>query len=70
LVAAWQARAAKEYPSDLIAAADPVRYTLLATLCHMRQTEIADSLVDLFIQLVQKINTRAEKRPRVSSSRS
>jgi hypothetical protein len=62
LVSAWRARAAKEYPSDLLAAGDPVRYTLLATLCHVRQTEIADSLVDLFIQLVQKINTRAEKK--------
>ncbi|MFE5091499.1 hypothetical protein ACFRCI_14065 [Streptomyces sp. NPDC056638] len=62
LVSAWRARAAKEYPSDLLAAGDSVRYTLLATLCHVRQTEIADSLVDLFIQLVQKINTRAEKK--------
>ncbi|MFC9219753.1 Tn3 family transposase [Streptomyces hygroscopicus] len=62
LVSAWRARAAKEYPSDLLAASDPVRYTLLATLCHVRQTEITDSLVDLFIQLVQKINTRAEKK--------
>ena len=62
LVAAWRARAAKEYPSDLRAAAGPVRYTLLATLCHVRETEITDSLVELFIQLVQKINTRAEKK--------
>jgi hypothetical protein len=53
-VSAWRARAAKEYPSDLIAAAGPVRCTLLATLCH--------SPVDLFIQLVQKINTKAEKK--------
>ncbi|MFB7010816.1 MULTISPECIES: Tn3 family transposase [unclassified Streptomyces] len=58
LVAAWRARAAKEYPSDLRAAAGPVRYTL----CHVRQAEITDSLVELFIQLVQKINTRAEKK--------
>ncbi|MGW7343080.1 hypothetical protein [Streptomyces sp. NPDC054854] len=28
----------------------------------MRETEITDSLVELFIQLVQKINTRAEKK--------
>lgn len=62
LVAAWRARAAKEYPSDLRAAAGPVRYTLLSTLCHVRETEITDSLVELFIQLVQKINTRAEKK--------
>jgi hypothetical protein len=30
----------------------PRRLTLLAALCHVRQTEITDSLVDLFIQLV------------------
>ncbi|MDQ0688928.1 hypothetical protein QFZ56_007891 [Streptomyces achromogenes] len=62
LVAAWRARAAKEYPSDLRTAAAPVRYTRLSTLCHVRKTEITDSLVELFIQLVQKINTRAEKK--------
>jgi hypothetical protein len=47
LVSAWRARAAKEYPSDLIAAAGPVRYTLLSTLCHARETEITDSLVEV-----------------------
>ncbi|MFE4540834.1 DUF4158 domain-containing protein [Streptomyces scopuliridis] len=62
VVAAWRARASKEYPSDLRAVAGPVRYTLVATLCHVRETEITDSLVELFIQLVQKINTRAEKK--------
>ncbi|MER6196656.1 DUF4158 domain-containing protein [Streptomyces sp. NPDC001586] len=62
LVAAWRARASKEYPSDLRAAAGPVRYTLPAALCHVRQTEITDSLVELFIRLVQRINTRAEKK--------
>ncbi|MFD8990358.1 Tn3 family transposase [Streptomyces goshikiensis] len=36
----------------------PRRLTLLAALCHVRQTEITDSLVDLFIVL--KINTRPE----------
>ncbi|MFF7656762.1 recombinase family protein [Streptomyces sp. NPDC007983] len=62
LVAAWRARAAKEHSSDLRAAGGPVRYTLLSTLCHVRETEITDSLVELVIQLVQKINTRAEKK--------
>lgn len=62
LVSAWRARAAKEYPSDLVAAPAPARYTSPAALCHVRETEITDSLVDLFIQLVQKINTRAEKK--------
>ncbi|MEJ8632131.1 hypothetical protein WKI67_01355 [Streptomyces sp. MS2.AVA.5] len=62
LVVAWRARAAKECPSDLRAAAGPVRPTLLSALCHGRETEITDSLVELFIQLVQEINTRAEKK--------
>lgn len=43
LVAAWRARASKEYPSDLRAAAGPVRYTLLSTLCHVRETEDKES---------------------------
>ncbi|QEU71657.1 hypothetical protein CP967_06500 [Streptomyces nitrosporeus] len=47
LVAAWRVRASKEYPPDLRAAAGQVRYTLLAALCHVRQTEITDSLVEL-----------------------
>ncbi|GHE06567.1 DUF4158 domain-containing protein [Streptomyces alanosinicus] len=35
-VAAWRARASKEYPSDLRAMKTPVRYALLSTLCHVR----------------------------------
>ena len=50
------------YPSDFAAAPAPVRLTLLAALCHVRQTEITDALVELLIQLVQKINTRAERK--------
>ncbi len=62
LVDAWRARASKEYPANLERMKPPRRLTLLATLCHVRQTEITDSLVDLFIQLVLKINTRAERK--------
>ncbi|MFI6597272.1 DUF4158 domain-containing protein [Nonomuraea sp. NPDC050536] len=62
LVDAWRARAAKEYPANLARMKPAMRLTLLAALCHVRQTEIADALVELFIQLVQKINTRAERR--------
>lgn len=36
--------------------------TLLAVLCWCRQTEITDSLVTLFIDLVNRINTRAVRR--------
>ncbi|MCK2145372.1 DUF4158 domain-containing protein (plasmid) [Streptomyces sp. WAC00276] len=62
LVDAWRARASKEYPANLERMKPPRRLTLLATLCHVRQTEITDSLVELFIQLVLKINTRAERK--------
>ena len=62
MVDAWRARAASEYPSDLAAHPAEVRLTLLAALCHRRVTEITDSLVDLLVGLVHKIDTRAERR--------
>lgn len=62
LIAAWRARAARSWPSDLRAASPEVRLTLLAALCWVRQTEITDVLVDLLITLVHKVNTRAERR--------
>ncbi len=62
LVEAWRARAARSYPSDLRAAPEPVRLTLLAALCSVRQTEITDALVELLIGLVHKLNVSAERR--------
>lgn len=62
LVDAWRAGASKEYPASLLRMKRPVRLTLQAALCHVRQTEITDSLVELFIQLVLMINTRAERK--------
>lgn len=62
LVAAWRARAAKEYPSDLRTRSQPARLTLLACLCWSRQSEITDGLVELLIALVHKIDARAERR--------
>ncbi|WP_217687117.1 DUF4158 domain-containing protein [Streptomyces sp. CAI-85] len=62
VVEAWPARASKEYPANLERMKPERRLTLLAALCHVRQTEITDSLVDLFIQLVLKINTRAGRK--------
>jgi hypothetical protein len=35
--------------------------TLLAALCRARTVEITDSLMDLFTELVLRVNTRAEK---------
>ncbi len=62
VVAAWRARAAQEYPSDLRDRPRPVRLTLLAALCWSRTGEITDGLVELFIGVVHKIGTRAENR--------
>ncbi|MGH3778983.1 MAG: Tn3 family transposase [Pseudonocardiaceae bacterium] len=62
LVTAWRDRAARCFPSDLAESPRQVRLTLLAALCHVRTTEITDSLVELLIQLVLKIDTRAERR--------
>jgi hypothetical protein len=40
----------------------PIRPTLLAALCWSRTAEITDALVDLLIDVVDKIRVRAENR--------
>jgi TnpA family transposase len=62
LVAAWRSRAARMFPSDYLDCPEPVRYTLLAALCWVRQAEITDALVGLLVDLVHRINARAERR--------
>ncbi len=62
LVDAWRARAARSFPSDLRDMPTPIMLTLLAALCWVRAAEITDALVDLLIELVHKVNTRADRR--------
>jgi len=62
VVAAWRARAARCYPSDLRDSPTPVRLALLAALCSARSAEITDGLVELLVALVHRIGTRAERR--------
>ena len=62
LVVAWRSRAARMFPSDFTACDEPIRYTLLAALCWVRQAEITDALVGLLVDLVHRINARAERR--------
>lgn len=50
------------FPSDVAACDAPVRYTLLAALCWVRQAEITDALVGLLVDLVHRINARAARR--------
>lgn len=62
LVGAWRERAARSYPSDLRNSPRQIRLTLLAALCWSRTSEITDSLVDLLIAIVHKMDVRAERR--------
>jgi hypothetical protein len=50
------------YPSDFDRAPDLVKWTLLAALCHVRQAELTDGLVELLIELVHRISVRAEQK--------
>ncbi len=56
------ARAARSYPSDLEASPRPVRLALLAALTWSRSAEITDSLVDLLIAVVHKMDVRVERK--------
>ena len=58
----YRNRASVEEPSRLRAHSQAKRLTLLSALCVLRAQEITDGLVDLLIQLVHKIDVRAEKR--------
>ena len=60
VVRAYRRRAAAEPPSSLRAHPAPVRYALLAALCHEHLREVTDGLVDLLIRIVYKIGARAE----------
>lgn len=62
LIAGWRARAAAAYPSDLRAMPQPISVTLLAVLCWTRTAELTDGLVDLLLEVVHKLRTRAENR--------
>jgi TnpA family transposase len=55
-------RAATEPPREIRSHPEPIRYTLVAAFCWLRMREVTDNLVDLLIQIVHGIGTRAEKR--------
>ncbi len=62
VVRSYRRRAAAEPPSSLRAHPAPVRYALLAALCHERLREVTDGLVDLLIRIVHRIGARAERK--------
>lgn len=59
----YQRQVSVESPSHLLRReiSDPEQmYTLLATFCWVRQREVTDDLVDLFIRILKDIRLRAE----------
>ena len=62
VIRTYRRRAAAEPPSSLRAHPAPVRYALLAALCHERLREVTDGLVDLLVRIVHKIGARAERK--------
>ncbi len=62
VLAGWRARVTVEAPSHLRAHPDEIKFTLLAACLHCRQTEITDTLIDLLITIVHRINAHAEQK--------
>ncbi len=57
----YRERAAIETLHELRRHPDPIRYTLLAAYAAQRRPEIIDTLVELLMQLVHRIESRAER---------
>jgi Domain of unknown function (DUF4158) len=62
LVQRYRRRAVVEAPSEMRQHPDAIRFTLLAAFTWMRQREVTDNLVELFMQLVHRTHTHAERR--------
>lgn len=62
VIEGWRDRASVESPSHLRGHADAVTLTLLVALLFCRGREITDTLVELLIATVHRINARAEQR--------
>ena len=58
----FRQRAAIETVWDLRRHAPHVRHGLMAAFCHEREHEIIDGLIDLLMQIIHKIDSRAERR--------
>jgi len=62
LLKQYRQRVASEPPREVRRHPAPIRYTLLAIYCWLRQREITDNLVELLIGVIKRIGTRAEKK--------
>ena len=62
LVKIYRQRAATESPYDIRRHPPAIRYTLMAAFCNQRSQEITDNLIELLIQIIHRLDSRAEKR--------
>lgn len=62
VVEQYRLRVETESLSELRRHPAQVRYTLLAAFCWQRSYEVTDTIIDIFIQLVHRLESRARKR--------
>ncbi len=62
LLKIYRQRAATESPYDIRRHPPAIRYTLIAAFCIQRSQEITDNLIELLIQIIHRLDSRAEKR--------
>lgn len=62
LVKIYRQRVATESPYDIRRHPPAIRYTLMAAFCIQRSQEITDNLIELLIQIIHRLDSRAEKR--------
>jgi hypothetical protein len=62
VVSGWRARAAVESPVDLREPPQPTKLALLCALLALREREVTDSLAQLLISTVHRINAHAEQK--------
>ena len=62
LVKIYRQRAATESPYDIRRHPPAIRYSLMVAFCIQRSQEITDNLIELLIQIIHRLDSRAEKR--------
>ncbi|MEL7521790.1 MAG: DUF4158 domain-containing protein, partial [Cyanobacteria bacterium J06553_1] len=62
IVERYRLRVVTETLTELRQHPEPIRYTMLAAFCWLRSQEIIDNIVELFILLVHRLESRSRKR--------
>ena len=62
LVERYRQRVETESLTEIRRHPDPIRYLLLSAFCHQRSGEIVDSIIELFMLLVHRLESRSRRR--------